>query len=78
MSCIFRFKSVLALGLLGILSVLLGTYMAIFGEVPSIGGKEALMYLVGIDRLMCIYPIGLGLVFCFKAKKQYDNRAIIE
>ena len=78
MICIFRLRSVIAFGLLGMLSVLLGIYMAIFGEVPSIIAEEAFMSLVGIDRLMCIYPIGLGLFFCVNAKRLFDNRGLTE
>jgi hypothetical protein len=64
---------VIPLGLLGVASVLLGLYMVTFGEVPSLGDKGPLIFLEGIDRLMCIYPIGLGLLFSYNAKCHYDD-----
>lgn len=70
---IFKLGSVIPLGLLGVASLLLGVYMVIFGEVPSFGGNGSLIPLEGIDRLMCIYPLGLGLLFSYNAKCHYDD-----
>jgi hypothetical protein len=41
--------------------------------VPSIVGSGPLIAFEGIDILMSIYPLGLGLFFCYKAKEQYEN-----
>jgi len=70
---IFRLRGVITFAILGIVGLLLGFYMIVFGEVPAIGTEESLITLVGIDRLMCIYPLGLGLVFCYKAKHLYED-----
>jgi len=70
---IFKLKVAILHGLLGIGCLLLALYMVIFGEVPTIWGDGPLIVLEGIDRFMCIYPIGLGLLFCYKAKHEYDN-----
>lgn len=73
---ILKQKVVVLYGLIGILCLLLGFYMAAFGEVPSVTSGESLMNLDGIDRLMGIYPFALGLLLCFKAKWRYENNSI--
>jgi hypothetical protein len=70
---IFKRKVVVIYGLIGISCLLLGVYMAVFGEAPSLAGNRPLISLDGIDRLMGIYPFCFGLFFCFKAKWEYEN-----
>ena len=61
--------------LLGIsfVSLALGIYMAVAGQTPPMGADEPFLILEGIDRLMGIYPIALGLYLAFKAKWNYED-----
>ena len=75
---IFKLKVVGLFGLIGIACILLGIYMATVGEVPSMGGSEPIISLEGIDRFMGLYPFGLGLILCFKAKWEFEKVADME
>ena len=70
---IFKLKAVILFGLLGVAFLLLGIYMAVFEEVPSLAGYDSLLTVEGIDRLMGIFPFGFGVLFCFKAKGEYED-----
>ena len=55
------------------ISLVLGIYMATAGQTPPMGSNEPFLILNGIDRLMGLYPIGLGLYLGFKAKWDYED-----
>ena len=61
--------------LLGVsfVSLALGIYMAVAGQTPPMGAGKPFLILEGIDRLMGIYPIALGLYLGFKAKWNYED-----
>ena len=70
---IFKLKSVIFFALLAVAFLLLGIYLAVFGEVPAFAGYDSFLTVEGIDRLMGIFPFGFGVLFCFKAKSEYEN-----
>ena len=74
---IFKSKTVVFFGFLGLVFLLFGLYMAVAGQVPAIGSDDPLITLEGIDRLMGIYPFALGLFFTYKAKMQHEDNADI-